>query len=191
MSRTIILASTSPRRRELLERACVKFTVESPQVEEDMSQKVSPQQLVKNLAFAKASAVAARHKDAIVIGADTVVALGNKRWSKPESEKEARMMLRTLSGKQHEIWTGFCILDTKIKKRVLKAVRATLQMRKLTSAEIEGYIKTGEPMDGAGGYKIQGAGGFLADFISGDYSSVLGLPLSDVLAALQKFGIRR
>ena len=188
--RKVILASTSPRRRELLQRAGLTFSVEAPGVDEDMSQRVSPQQLVKNLALYKADAVAARHPDAIVIAADTVVAFGNARWSKPVSNKEARMMLRALSGRSHDVWTGFAILDPKRGKKIIRAIKTRLTIRKLSSGEIERYIATGEPLDGAGGYKMQGMGGFILQRIVGDYNNVLGLPLGAVLLELKKLGIR-
>lgn len=190
MSRQIILASTSPRRRELLERACIKFTVESPEIEEDMNQNVSPSQLVKNLALAKASAVAKKHPKAIVIAADTIVALGGKRWSKPKNETEAQRMLRALSGKSHDVWTAFCIIDTKNKKRIVRAAKTRLSIRKLSPQEIDRYIATGEPLDGAGGYKMQETGGFVIGTIKGDYTNVLGLPLGALLKELKALGVR-
>lgn len=99
-------------------------------------------------------------------------------------------MLRALSGKQHTVWTGFCIIDTKRGKRVVKAVKTIMWVRTLTSHEIERYIKTGEPLEGAGGYKMQGAGGFIFESIHGDYNNILGLPLAEVLKELKKFGVK-
>lgn len=164
--------------------------VDVPGVDEDMTQRVSPKKLVQNLALAKAAAVALRHKDAIVIAADTVAALGSRRWSKPESKKEASMILRALSGKTHDVWTGFAIIDTKTGARIVRAVKTRVTFRSLTSKEIQMYVATGEPMDGAGGYKMQGAGGFVIASIHGDYNNILGMPLPAVLVALKQFGVR-
>ena len=101
------------------------------------------------------------------------------------------MMLRTLSGKAHDVWTGFCIIDTKKGKKVVRAVRARVTFRSLTPKEISRYIATGEPMDGAGGYKIQESGGFLISEIRGDYNNIIGLPLEAVLEELKKLGIKQ
>ena len=188
--RTIVLASSSPRRRELLERAGVVFTVDPPNIEENMRRKLTVRELVKTLALEKASEVALRRKNAIVIGADTIVSIGNYKWSKPENEEEARRMLQTLSGKSHSVWTGFCIIDTKSGKRIQRAVKTEVTVRVLSSQEIKRYIETGESLDGAGGYKMQGTGGFVIEKIHGDYTNVLGLPLSAVLDELKKMGIR-
>jgi len=191
--RKIILASSSPRRREILERVGLVFTVDPAHIEEDMSRLGvgGAARAVKKLALRKAITVALRHTNAIVIGADTAISIGNKVWSKPVNKREASMMLRTLSGKAHDVWTGFCIIDTKKGKKVVRAVRARVTFRSLTPKEISRYIATGEPMDGAGGYKIQESGGFLISEIRGDYNNIIGLPLEAVLEELKKLGIKQ
>ena len=99
-------------------------------------------------------------------------------------------MLRALSGRKHYVWTGFCILDMERGKRAMRAIKTVVRVRKLSHHEIERYLKTGEPLEGAGGYKMQGTGGFIFEDIRGDYNNILGLPLSAVLPELKKFGIR-
>lgn len=173
-----------------MERAGLVCTVDPANIEEDMSRKLSPRELVKTLALEKAAAVALRHRDAIVVGADTVVSIGGKVWSKPANERQAAVMLRTLSGKRHEVWTGFCIIDTGKGKRVVRAVKTNVTFRKLTSKDIAVYIATREPLDGAGGYKLQGSGNVLISEIRGDYNNIIGLPLTAVLEELRKLGIR-
>jgi len=144
------------------------FQIDPAEIYEDMGRKLKPAELVKRLALEKATAIALRHTDALIIGADTVVALGAHVWSKPENKKEAHKMLRTLSGKTHDIWTGFCILDTANGKRSAKAVRSRIAMRELSDKEIARYVATGESLAGAGGYKLQARGHVLVSKLSGD-----------------------
>ncbi len=188
--RKIILASGSPRRREILGRTGIPFTVEPSGFEENMPQKVSPQQLVKRLAMGKAASVAVRHPNAIIIGADTVVALGKKVWSKPISKKEARMILKKLSGKGHDIWTGFAIIDTASGKSVVKAERTRHYFRKLSNRDIADYVARGESLDVAGAYSMQQNGTVLSAKVVGDYNNIIGLPLVAVLEELRKFGVK-
>ncbi len=188
--RKIVLASSSPRRRELLESVGLKFVIDPAGIDEYMPKQSVPSRLVKRLALEKALAVVARHPDAIVIAADTIVAIGPHRWSKPENKREARMMVRTLSGKSHAVWTGFCIIDTVTAKRVVKAMKTRVILRRLSEKEITAYVATGEPMDAAGGYKIQEKGVALVAELHGDPNTVIGLPLAAVLRELGKFGVR-
>lgn len=195
--RKIVLASSSPRRRELLERAGIDFVVDASNIEEDMRppERGGAAALVKRLALEKASHVALRHPDAIVIGADTVVNSGRNFWSKPLNARQARFMLRTLSGKSHNIWTGFCIIDTKKGTRVLRAVKTRVTFRPLSRAVIEGYIATGEALKGAGSYTLpysegKASGNLFVSDIRGDYNNIIGLPLSAVLLELKKLGVR-
>ena len=187
--RNIVLASSSPRRRKLLESIGLKFTVDPPGIEEDMHQDVSPRGLVKRLAMQKALAVVLRHDDAIVIAADTVVVLGAKAWSKPQSKREARAMLVALSGKVHDVWTGLCLIDAKTGKRHMRAERARVWMRALTPKEIRAYIATGEPLDAAGAYQLQGRGYALTARIEGDINTIVGLPLATLLRDLRRFRV--
>jgi len=186
----VVLASSSPRRRELLEAAGVLFVIDPANIPEDMTAKLPAKDLVQKLALEKAQAVALRYPDAIVIGADTVVSIGKFNWSKPENEKEARMMLGKLSGKTHHVWTGFAIIDTKKGKSLTRAVSSAVTLLPFTKKEIDRQVKTGEALEGAGGYMIQKGGAALIKKIDGDYTNIIGLPLAAVLSELKKMGVR-
>jgi septum formation protein len=186
--RNIILASRSPRRRELLIQMGFNPKIEESAVDEERFSFSSPADLVTKLSKAKAEAVSKNHRDAVIIGADTVVALDSEIMGKPKSSKHAKEMLKKLSGKTHDVITGFTILDTKTKKEFTKAVKTKVKVRKLTKAEIDQYVKTGLPMDRAGAYGIQDESS-IVESISGDYFNVVGLPTDDVLNALKEFKI--
>jgi septum formation protein len=186
----LVLASGSPRRRELLAAAGVTFTVDAADIHEEMSHAIPGQRLVMKLALLKAEAVARRHRNAVVIAADTVVSIGKYNWSKPESRKEARMMLAKLSGRTHQVWTGFAIVDTKSGRRVVRAVSSDITMRSLSKREIDSHVKKKEAIEGAGGYMLQKQGAALIKKIEGDYTNIVGLPLPTVLKELKKFSIR-
>ena len=187
--RKIILASASPWRRKILENAGISFTVEASGYREDMNLGLSPPALAKKLALGKALAVARRHKDAIVIGADTFAVFKGKILGKPKTPKLAIEMLRSLSGTTHSLITGFAIVDLKMKRQITKAVDTKVTFKELSSREISGYVKTGEPLRVAGGYAIQGGGAKLIKGIKGDYDNVVGLPLKELLVQLGKFGM--
>lgn len=154
-----------------------------------MDRKLSARELVLELSLEKALAVAPRHPNAIIIAADTVASLGRYIRSKPETKKEAREMLGKLSGKTHQVWTGYCVIDTGSGKRARAAVRTLVRMRALTEKEIEWYVDTGEAVGGAGGYKMQGRGHALIASINGDYNNIIGLPLASLLKTLKRFGV--
>lgn len=185
----IILASTSPRRKELMEITGLPFVVVASPYEEDMSLKMSPRDLVKHLAKGKASAVAENYRNEIIIGADTIVVLGKEVMGKPETEAAARKMLNKLSGKTHKVMTGYCIIDAATGKTVTKAVETKVYFKKLSSSEITNYIRSGEPMDRAGAYAIQGLAALFVKKIEGDFLNVVGLPIQDLAQDLKKFGI--
>ncbi len=186
----IILASASPRRKELLEKIGLKFEVEAADIKEDLNSGLPPNELVKELSLQKAKAVAKKHPDAIIIGADTIGVLEGEIIGKPHTPAEAKKMLRLLNGKSHFVITGFTIIDTKTGKTVSKSVETKVYFRKLTEAEIDAYVKTGEPLDKAGGYAIQGLGALVVEKIEGDYYNVIGLPLSLLMESLKEFGVR-
>jgi septum formation protein len=188
--RTFILASGSPRRKELLEQIGLKFTVDPADTREDIDFSLEPHELARKLSLEKAQAVAARHKNAIVIGADTFGVFEGKIIGKPHSETEAAEMLQTLNGKPHQVITGFSIVDTAGGKTVSRSVKTTVYLRKLTAEEIDAYVKTKEPLDKAGAYAIQGLGALLVEKIEGDYFNVVGLPLSELAEALKEFEIK-
>ena len=185
----IILASASPRRKELLERIGLKFEVEPSNYEEDMPPGLEPHQLARNISLKKAQAVATKHKNAVVIAADTFVVLNSQILGKPHTEQDARNMLELLSGRPHSVITAFSIIDTGNNKTLSRSVETKVYVRKLSPAEIDAYVKTKEPLDKAGAYATQGLGAVLVERIEGDYFNVIGLPLSALTEALKDFGI--
>jgi septum formation protein len=185
----IILASASPRRKELLKKIGLKFGVEPSDYAEDMRSGLSPDELARAISLGKARAVASRHRNTIVIAADTFIVFRGKIMGKPGTEAEARRMLRKLRGKPHSVITGFTILDTDKNKVLTKSIETVVHIRNLTSKEIETYVKSGEPLDKAGAYAIQGLGSVIVERIEGDYFNVIGLPLSALAEGLRDFGI--
>ncbi|MBI5456486.1 septum formation inhibitor Maf [Candidatus Kaiserbacteria bacterium] len=188
--RKIILASQSPWRKKILAKTGLKFRVVVSNFEEDLGLKLSPERLAILMARGKAEAVAKKQKDAIIIGADTFIVFGKQYLGKPHTPERAREMLTMLAGKWHRIITGFVILDPKNGKRIEKSVITHVHLRKADKKEIDAYVKTGEPLQVAGGYAIQGRAGALIDKIEGDYWNIVGLPLSDLVVALRKFNIK-
>ncbi len=187
--RRIVLASASPRRKELLELLGLRFEVEPSNYDEETVSGSEPHEMVRELSLGKARAAAAKHRDAFIIGADTIVVLGNKVMGKPHTASEAKKMLHTLNGKVHAVITGFTILDTETGKVLSRSVETKVHIRKLTPEEIDNYVRTKEPLDKAGGYAIQGLGAVLVERIEGDYFNVVGLPLSALAEGLKEFGV--
>ena len=185
----IILASASPRRKELLEKIGLKFEVEPSNYAEDMHSKLRPDELAKSISLEKAKVVASKHKNAIVIAADTFIVFRGKIMGKPNTEAEARKMLMRLRGKSHSVITGFTILDTDRNKVLTKSVETIIHIKKLTSEEIDAYVRSKEPLDKAGAYAIQGLGSVIVERIEGDYFNVMGLPLSALAESLKEFEI--
>ena len=185
----IILASASPRRKELLEKIGLKFEVEPSNYAEDMHSKLRPDELAKSISLGKAKVVASKHKNAIVIAADTFIVFRGKIMGKPNTEAEARKMLMRLRGKSHSVITGFTILDTDRNKVLTKSVETIIHIKKLTSEEIDAYVRSKEPLDKAGAYAIQGLGSVIVERIEGDYFNVMGLPLSALAESLKEFEI--
>ena len=185
----LILASQSPRRRYLLRKAGLVFQVIPSGVDEGDVPLTEPAAYVKALARAKAEDVASRHPDAWVIGADTVVLIGGDILGKPGSRREAREMLRQLSGQTHQVHTGYALCCRDAGRMITDAVKTDVRFKSLSEAEIEWYIQTGEPFDKAGAYAIQGLGTFLVRSISGSYTNVVGLPVCEVIEALIREGV--
>lgn len=183
MNRKVILASASPRRRELLEQIGLSFTVSVAEIDEQRLPKESPDALVKRLAFEKASTIQAA--DSIVIAADTVVALGDDVLGKPKDAEDAAQMLRMLSGRTHHVYTGFCVRDDK-GTSVSEVVATEVVFRELSNDEIKAYVASGEPMDKAGAYGIQGGAAPFISEIHGDYYNVVGLPLCRLVTVLRE-----
>ena len=188
-SREIILASTSPRRQELLKTLGLNFYVAGSRYPEDMTLDLKPIDLVKYLARGKAKAVAENYHKEVVIGADTIVVLGKKIMGKPKNEANAAAMLKALSGRVHQVITGYCIVDSVTSASVTKAVTTKVHFKKLSGDEIKNYVNSGEPLDKAGAYAVQGLGALLIKKIDGDYSNVVGLPLQSLAEDLKKFGV--
>jgi len=185
----IILASASPRRKEILEKTGLKFKVDESDYEENMDIRFNPRELASRHSIGKAQAVAAKYSNALIISADTIVLLKNRIFGKPRNRKEAREMLKTLNGKAHTVITGYTILDTDTGKKTTKSVESKVFFKRLTDDEISTYIKSGEPLDKAGAYGVQGLGALIVKRIEGDFFNVMGLPLNALAESLKKFGI--
>ena len=186
---SIILASASPRRKELLEMLGVRELKIIPAVgEEKAAPGLAPDELVKALAAHKAREVAARaNAEVIVVAADTIVWHAGRVYGKPHSEAEAAAMLRSLSGDTHEVYTGVAVLQNGT--LLLEAERSAVHFRPISEREIAAYIATGEPMDKAGAYGIQGRASLFAEGIEGDFFNVMGLPLCRLGLMLNKLGV--
>lgn len=185
----LILASKSPRRRYLLEQAGLSFSVIPSNVDERAVPMSSPETYVKDLAELKAADIARKYPASWVIGADTIVLIGDAILGKPDSKAEARMMLRQLSGKTHQVLTGYAIYCDRTGCRYSKTIKTDVLFKHLTNEEIEWYIHTDEPFDKAGAYAIQGLGTFLVKRICGSYTNVVGLPVCEVIEFLIKAGV--
>lgn len=178
----LILASASPRRREILERAGIEFDIRAAGVDESAAAGESPREHVCRLARAKAEAVA-RPGDGIVLGADTVVVVDEEILGKPANAGDAARMLRLLAGRWHEVITGVCLrTDSRV---IVDAETTRVRFALLTEDEIRGYVASGEPMDKAGAYAIQGLASKFIDRIEGCYFNVVGLPMALVYRQLQ------
>lgn len=184
----IILASASPRRSELLNQIGCNFAVITSDVIENNHQGIPPKQLVIAHAKAKALAVAAKaSSDDVIIGADTIVVLDGKVFGKPNDVQDAKKILRILSGREHQVITGIALVRG---KQVLVDYSITLvKMAEMSDKNIDKYIASGEPMDKAGAYAIQGKGAIFVESITGCYSNVVGLPLSKLAKLLDKVGV--
>jgi septum formation protein len=187
--RKVVLASASPRRRDLLALTGLSFSVDPGSYKEVLPPGVRPRLLARRLSSEKAKAVAKRHSSALVIAADTFIVYRDHLLGKPHTEKEAIRMLGLLNGRSHSVVTGFTIIDTVTGKSVSKSVETKVWFKKLSKKEMASYVKTGEPLDKAGAYAIQGLGSLIIEKIEGDYFNVIGLPLSALAEALKKFGV--
>ncbi|WP_366924081.1 Maf family protein [Metallumcola ferriviriculae] len=186
----LILASQSPRRKQLLEQLGLSFIISTSGVEEMMAAGRDPEQLVKELALAKAKDVAAKFSSGVVIGADTLVVLGDEPLGKPSTQYEAREMLQRLSGRMHRVVTGVAVVAVPAQRMMTECVTTKVKFRELSSRNIEAYLATGEYIDKAGSYAIQGIGALLVEGIDGCYFNVVGLPLVKLAEMLQKVGIQ-
>lgn len=187
--KTIILASASPRRKEILENTGLKFKVVKSNFKEYVDQNLKPHEFVKKLSLEKAKVVFENYKDAIVIAADTIVVSRGKILGKPKDEKEAQKMLELLSNKSHLIITGFTIISSDLKRPITKSEDTKIYMKKITGKEIESYIRTREFVDKAGAYAIQGKARKFIEKIDGDLFNAIGLPLKSLMKELKKLGV--
>ena len=180
----LILASQSPRRRNLLEQAGIEFSVIPSSFDENSVKLSSPDVYVRQLAEGKAGDIADQYPDSWVIGADTIVFIDDTILGKPGSKSEARTMLKNLDGKTHQVLTGYCLCCQKLDRLFSESVKTDVCFKTLTDKEIDWYINSGEPFGKAGAYAIQGIGAFLVKRIDGSYTNVVGLPVCEVIELL-------
>ena len=185
---TIILASSSPRRAQLLETIGVEYELAPSQVQERMHAGEAPPDYITRLARAKVIAVARKRESGLVIGADTIVVLDGRVLGKPEDEQDAERMLRQLSGRWHAVMTGVALYDIASRREVADYDKTLVRFAQLTDKEIEWYLKSGEPMDKAGSYGIQGLGSLFVEEIAGNYFNVVGLPIPLVYRLARRLG---
>ena len=185
----LILASASPRRKQLLEQIGLKFIIDPSDIDEIVDAKLSPRKQVELFSQQKAEAVAAKHPDALVLATDSMVALDGKVFGKPKNREHAKEMLRALSGKKHTIITAFTLLDAASGKAISKSVEVSVWFRKIANTEIERYLNRAKPFDKAGAYAIQGLAAVFVEKIEGDYPGAVGLPLFDLAKTLKAFGV--
>ena len=186
----IILASKSPRRREILDTMGVSFEIDVADVDESVDLSLSPVEAVCEISSRKAKAVCERHKneDCIVISADTVVVIDGKIIGKPRDEEDAFNIIKSLSARTHEVYTGFTVCGKGTSKTDYEVTK--VHFKELCDDDIRRYIATGEPMDKAGAYGIQQKGNLFVDYIHGDYYNVVGFPISKICVTIRElFGI--
>jgi len=187
-TKRIILASNSPRRRELLSSVGIVFDVIPANVDESVIGGETPSEHTERLSLEKAREVAKAHPDAFVIGADSVVVLNGRIMGKPRDAKDAREMLQSLSGRTHSVITGYSVVAKDAGVEVSDYVETRVTMKELKGEEIAAYVATSEPMDKAGAYAIQGYASSMVREINGSYSNVVGLPVSEVVEMLIGLG---
>ena len=184
----LILASASPRRRELLASLGLTFEVVPSDADETLEPIALPE-AVAALALRKARAVAAARRAGLIVAADTIVVIDGQTLGKPADRAEARSMLQTLRGRTHEVMTGVAVLDAASGRHATETVISRVTMAAYSDAAIDAYVAGGEPLDKAGAYAIQGAGGTLVAGLKGSRSNVVGLPLETTAALLRGFGV--
>jgi septum formation protein len=189
IDKKIILASSSDRRKELLNRLKIKYTSIPSKIDESKFEHEIPEKLVQDLSLAKGSKVAEIVEEALIISADTIVVCEDKILGKPEDEDDAFEMLQLLQNNKHSVYTGLALISADDNMHYLDYDITEVFMRKIDKEEIERYIKTGEPMDKAGSYAIQGKGGIFVEKIIGSYFTVMGLPIHKLSVALKSFSL--
>ena len=184
----LVLASTSPRRRQILALLGVPFEVIAPEFEERISAHLPADQEVLEFALGKAQCVATKHPGSIVIGSDTMIELSGEKIGKPADREDARRILRALSGKTHRIFTSVALVDSG-ERGIMNVETVSVEMRRYTEEEIENYLRSGESDDKAGAYSIQGQGSDLIKSICGDYLAAVGMPLRRIALYLKSRGL--
>jgi septum formation protein len=185
----LILASASPRRRELLQRIGVAFVVIPSDTPETAQPGELPQAYALRVAVEKAYEVARKHPGAWVLGADTIVEIDGQVLGKPRDAADGQRMLRQLSGRTHQVMTAFALLDRGGQVRTKQVVTSRVTFKPLSDARIQAYLATGEPFDKAGAYAVQGLGASLVEGVEGSYTNIVGLPTDEVQAALHAAGL--
>ena len=186
----LILASASPRRKELLKSIRIPFIVAPAEIDELVQDGEEPEAHVQRLAHEKAFEISKKYQDSWVLGADTIVVIDGRILGKPSDETEAVEMLSILSGRTHVVFTGYAIINLCYPDmKTVAYTRSEVFIRTLSKAEIQGYVLTGEPMDKAGAYAIQDVGAAIVERIYGSYTNVVGLPLCEVTRDFKKLGI--
>jgi septum formation protein len=186
---SIVLASESTRRVDILRTLGISFSIIPPDIDETKLKDETPQEFVARISYEKANKVGQHFPDKWVIAADTIVVLKGKVLGKPKNERDAFNMLRTLRGKWHKVITGYCVLNL-LKNVVYRDIVETkVFVRHMTDDEITRYIKTSEPMGKAGSYAVQGKGGYMVKEIKGSYTNVVGLPICEIAEALLSLGV--
>jgi len=186
----IILASASPRRRDLLSELGICFKVVPSSVEEVHIDGESPEDHVRRLALAKARDVSKQYSQEWILGADTIVVIDDEILGKPQDEAEAHSMLARLASRTHQVFTGYAVVNASHPEvEIVRCVVSSVHIRELSSEEIEGYVQTGEPMDKAGAYAIQGIGSGIVERVTGSYTNVVGLPLCETARDLKALGV--
>jgi septum formation protein len=185
----LILASASPRRKEMLANLGVEFEILVAGVDEVVQHGELPEEFVLRAAIEKASDIAVNHPDAWVLGADTIVEYQGEILGKPKDASEAQKLLIRLSGQKHRVFTGFCLLHEQDNLSVSQVVITEVYFAPFTEEIAAAYVATGEPLDKAGAYGIQGRGGVLVEKISGSYSNVVGLPLVETIDEMLRYKV--
>ncbi|MGE5405566.1 MAG: Maf family protein [Candidatus Saccharibacteria bacterium] len=185
----LVLASGSPRRRQLLESLGLNFDIIPPPAEEITQNWNTPQDYAEQLSQYKARQIAEKVTDAVVLAADTIVVKNHEIMGKPQNPQEAQDMLQALSGAPHTVVTGICIIDVSSGCELLDSESTTVYFKKLSDEKISRYIETGEPFDKAGAYGIQGHGALLVEKVEGCFYNVVGLPMAKLESMLETLGI--
>ena len=185
----LILASKSPRRKELLEQIGIKIKISPSTIDETSVSIKDPEAYVKELSFLKTKNLTPLYPESWILGADTIVVVQGQILGKPQSKTNAITMLNQLNNCEHSVHTAFCVLNQKKKSKVIKSIKTKVYFKCLTDQEIHWYVGTGEPFDKAGAYGIQGIGAFLVKQISGSYTNVVGLPVCEVVETLMSLNV--